>query len=388
MRVCIVYDCLFPWTIGGAERWYRNLAERLVAEGHEVTYVTRRQWQVDDAPDLPGIRVIAVSGPDELYGPDGNRAVAPPLRFGRGVLGHLLRHGGEYDVVHTASFPYFSVLAAGVARRRWGRAAGSAPFRLVVDWHELWSRTYWREYLGAGPGTVGWLVQHACVRTPQRAFTFSRLFRDRLVAEGVAGEVTVLEGEYAGDLTPPQPRPAEPLVVFAGRHIAEKRAPLAVAAIAAARARGADVRGLILGDGPERPQVLEAIAAHGLEGVVDAPGFVPAEEVAAALDRALCLLHPSSREGYGLVVVEASAHGTPVIVAEGEDNASVELVAPGENGYVAAPTADALADAIVAVRDAGLPLRERTCAWFAANAERLSLDRSLDVVAAAYGVSG
>ena len=33
MRVCLIYDCLFPYTVGGAERWYRNLAERLVARG-------------------------------------------------------------------------------------------------------------------------------------------------------------------------------------------------------------------------------------------------------------------------------------------------------------------------------------------------------------------
>ena len=32
MRICLVYDCLFPYTVGGAERWYRNLAERLAAE--------------------------------------------------------------------------------------------------------------------------------------------------------------------------------------------------------------------------------------------------------------------------------------------------------------------------------------------------------------------
>src|SRR5262249_53168892 len=44
MRVCLVYDCLFPHTVGGAERWYANLAERLAAEGHEVTYLTLRQW--------------------------------------------------------------------------------------------------------------------------------------------------------------------------------------------------------------------------------------------------------------------------------------------------------------------------------------------------------
>src|SRR5215207_9062097 len=62
MRICIVYDCLFPWTYGGAERWYRNLAERLASEGHEVTYLTRLQWEPDDPPRLPGVRVIAVSG--------------------------------------------------------------------------------------------------------------------------------------------------------------------------------------------------------------------------------------------------------------------------------------------------------------------------------------
>ena len=44
MRVCLVYDCLFPYTVGGAERWYRNLSERLAADGHDVTYLTLRQW--------------------------------------------------------------------------------------------------------------------------------------------------------------------------------------------------------------------------------------------------------------------------------------------------------------------------------------------------------
>src|SRR5215211_1712093 len=33
LRVCLVYDCLFPYTVGGAERWYRNVGERRPAEG-------------------------------------------------------------------------------------------------------------------------------------------------------------------------------------------------------------------------------------------------------------------------------------------------------------------------------------------------------------------
>src|SRR5438132_9681668 len=167
VRVCIVYDCLYPFTIGGAERWYRNLAERLAAGGHEVTFLTRRQWGRDESPAIPGVRVVVVSPRMNLYA-HGRRRILPPLLFGLGVLAHLLRHGRRYDVVHTASFPYFSLLAAG-ALRPLGR------FRLVVDWHEVWSRSYWRDYLGPVGGMLGYLVQMLCTRVPQRAFCFSRL---------------------------------------------------------------------------------------------------------------------------------------------------------------------------------------------------------------------
>ncbi|HET9316924.1 MAG TPA: glycosyltransferase, partial [Vicinamibacteria bacterium] len=225
MRICILYDCLFPWTVGGAERWYRNLAERLAADGHDVTYLTRLQWDPADPPAIAGVRVLAVSGADDLYGDDGNRRILPPLRFGRGVLGHLWRHGGRYDVVHTASFPDFSVLAAGLARRR-------HRFGLVVDWHEVWSGRYWREYLGRLAGPIGHEVQRVCARVPQHAFCFSRLHRDRLLEEGIRSVPEILEGEYAGDLTPPEPNDARPVVLFAGRHIREKRAHAVPPAIA------------------------------------------------------------------------------------------------------------------------------------------------------------
>ena len=75
MRICILYDCLFPWTVGGAERWYRNLAERLAADGHDVTYLTRLQWDPGDPPQIPGVRILAISPADDLYGDDGNRRI-------------------------------------------------------------------------------------------------------------------------------------------------------------------------------------------------------------------------------------------------------------------------------------------------------------------------
>jgi glycosyltransferase involved in cell wall biosynthesis len=323
------------------------------------------------------VGVIAVGPRLGLYTAGGRRRISQALVFGVGVLWHLLRHGRDYDVVHTASFPYFSLLAAAALRRRCG-------YELVVDWHEVWSAGYWREYLGPA-GNVGIAVQRRCARVRQRAFCFSRLHAARLREEGLRGEVVVLEGEYAGPLQPGPALEACPLVLFAGRLIREKRAPLVASAVGAASERIPGLRGVIYGDGPDRDEVAAAIAALANPQLVSAPGFVDGEQVHEALAHALCMLLPSRREGYGMIVVEAAAAGTPSIVVREPDNAAVELVTDGVNGVIARSAAvEDLAAAIVRVHEEGEALRARTREWFAANAPRLSLEHSLAQVLASY----
>ena len=380
MRIAIVYDCLYPHTIGGAERWYRSLAERL-AQRHQVTYVTRRQWTSATPPNPPaGVRVVAVSGGTQLYTTSGRRRIMPPLRFGAGVLTHLLRHRGEYDVVHTCAFPYFPLLAAQLAAAR-----GGPP--VVVDWLETWSDQYWRTYLGGARGRIGAGVQRLCIRLTQHACVLSNLQAARLAESGYRGELLLLRGLYAEPIARPQSETSrESLVVYAGRHIPEKRVAAIPAAIAAARRHIPELRATIFGDGPDRARVLAEIERLGLGEVVHCPGFVPSEEVDAALCRALCLLLPSEREGYGLVVVEAAARGTPSIVVRAPDNAAAELVEHQENGWVAAGAApQALAAAIEAVHAAGPALAQRTRAWFTKNAPRLMLDTTVSQLEALYG---
>lgn len=374
MRICLVYDHLFPQTIGGTERWMRDLALRLAQLGHDVTYVTMTHWE-REPPQWDGVRIVGVARPGRIYRAE-RRAFGPPVRFGLAVARHLRRHGRSYDVVHTAAFPYFPLLAAGRLRRRGG-------YRIVVDWHEVWTRAYWRHYAGSFAGTLGWLVQRACIHVPQRAFCVSRLHLERLVAEGFRGEPTLLPGEYSG------PREARPsadvdpaLVVYAGRHVKEKRVEALVRALAAMPG----VKLELYGDGPERRRVEQLVEELGLGDRVRVAGHRPEEEVDSAIGRAACLATASEREGYGLVVVEAAARGTPSVVVAGPENAATELVEPGINGAVAAsPGPEDLSGAIGTVLAAGRPLRESTARWFEANADRLRLDRSLELVVAEYG---
>jgi glycosyltransferase involved in cell wall biosynthesis len=374
VRICLVYDHLFPQTIGGTERWMRDLALRLAALGHEVTYLTMRHWE-HDPPRLEGVNVVGLVRPGRIYGEE-RRSFGPPLRFGFAVARRLLRHGRSYDVVHTAAFPYFPLLAAGLLRRRNG-------YRIVVDWHEVWTRGYWRHYAGGLAGTLGWLVQRACIRIPQRAFCVSRLHAHRLVAEGFPGEPTLLPGEYAG------PREVQAaaevdgsLVVYAGRHVKEKRVDALVRTVA----RLPELKLELFGDGPERERIEELVDELALRDRVHVAGHRPEEEVATALGRAACLATASEREGYGLVVVEAAGRGTPSVVVEGPENAATELVNAGVNGEIAASAEpEELGAAILRVLEAGPALRASTARWFEENADRLRLDRSLELVVAEYG---
>ncbi len=377
MKIAVVYDCLFPHTVGGAERWYRELSARL-ARTHEVTYVTRRQWDRGEEPDAPtGVDVAVVSGGRELYTASGRRKIGVPLRFGWGVFWHLLRNRRRYDVVHTCAFPYFSLIAARAA------CAFGGP-RVVVDWFEVWTAEYWREYLGVA-GKIGELVQRLSVRLSRNAFAFSRLHGERLRQEGIPVEPTLLPGLWWGSDGADAPAAVKRQVLFAGRLIREKRAASIPPAIALAREQDDSLTGLILGDGPELEAVRESVRSLGLEGVVECPGFVPRELLEAEMRSSLCLLLPSEREGYGAVVIEAASVGTPTVVTAAPDNSAVELIEPGENGIVASSDeAEELAGAIREIASDPESWRRRTSDWFARTADSISVDASLGQVEAVY----
>jgi glycosyltransferase involved in cell wall biosynthesis len=93
---------------------------------------------------------------------------------------------------------------------------------------------------------------------------------------------------------------------------------------------------LILGDGRLRHDLEERVARERIEQVIFA-GLRPYEEVSAYYAYAEALIHPASKDQWGLVVNEAMAAGLPVIVSTGAGCAG-DLVHPPHNGYLFEPT--------------------------------------------------
>ena len=307
----------------------------------------------------------------------GRRRVLPPLVFGLGVLGHLVRHGQDYDVVHLASFPYVPLLLAGT----WSRVS-RVP--LVVDWWEVWTGAYWGSYLGPVLGRLGAAAQTLAARVPQRAVSYSRLHAARLSALAPSQPCATIRTVLPA-VAPSEPRPSDGHLLFVGRLIPEKRADALLPALVLARSARPALRAVIVGDGPELPSLRAAVHEVGLDDAVALLGFVAPERLDALRRGALALVLPSAREGYGLVVLEAAAVGVPSIVVAGEDNAATEWVVPGVNGFVApSASADALASAILAVHAGGDRLRASTAAWHADLAADAVRHPAIDTIVALY----
>jgi phosphatidylinositol alpha-1,6-mannosyltransferase len=92
----------------------------------------------------------------------------------------------------------------------------------------------------------------------------------------------------------------------------------------------------IVGDGDGRPE-LEALAySLGVAGAVTFHGVVPEETLRSLYAAATAFVMPSRGEGFGLVYLEAMAHGTPVIAAQ--DGAAAEIILDGRTGFLIDPT--------------------------------------------------
>lgn len=374
--IAVAYDCLYPYTTGGGERLYRSYAERLRAAGRSVDYLTAVQW--DDRPRSEAFGVVPVTRRLRLYGADGVRRTPAALVFAWGLFRSLRRSRSHYDAVIVSGLPVLNVFAVRAA------LTGSRT-RIVVDFLEVWGRRQWIEYAGAGTGSVAWLLQRAAIALTPTATCHSQLTARHLRAEGFSGELLIspglIEDSSPADFVPSHASP--PYVLYAGRHIPDKRVECLPAAVAHARRSVPGLRLVVLGSGPTSDAVRAAVELADGSEWTDMPGFVAEDRLEDLMANAACLTNPSRREGYGLVVVEASAHGTPVVLVDDDSNAATELIASGINGFVASDAgAGKLGDAIVRAVRGGDPLRETTRQWYEEAVRTRTVERTVTAILA------
>ena len=130
-----------------------------------------------------------------------------------------------------------------------------------------------------------------------------------------------------------------PVVVCVSRLVPRKGQDVLIKALPLVRTAVPDAALLLVGGGPHAPHLRELAAQHGVADDVVLTGSVPWEELPAHYDAGDVFAMPCrSRfgglevEGLGIVFLEASATGLPVVA--GRSGGSPDAVLDGTTGYV------------------------------------------------------
>ncbi len=162
---------------------------------------------------------------------------------------------------------------------------------------------------------------------------------------GFAGErISLIPHAVDAPATPPQRIWHQPPVVGAmGRFVAKKGFDVLIEALQRLVASGVVFRAVIAGDGDDALALRKLVRRHGLDGIVEFPGWQ--EDKTAFFGRIDVFCLPSLHEPFGIVLLEAMAQASPVIATDSEGPS--EILRAQQAGVIV-PKADpaALAEAI------------------------------------------
>ncbi|MFX0134305.1 MAG: glycosyltransferase family 4 protein, partial [Candidatus Hodarchaeota archaeon] len=303
---------------GGAEVYTHEIAKRLVKKGHPVTLFTRNFKDAKPRDNIDGIEIIRAGGKYSVY----RQAKKHYKREFRGKIDLVI------DEINTKPFmtPKFveeKIIAMihQLAREYWFH---ETPFPMsYIGYHFLEDR-WLRSYIDVPVVTVS-----DSTKRDLEDFGFKKIF---LVHNGLNVMPVVKVPEKS----------ERPSIVFMGRMKRAKKPGDVVEAFRTVREKFRNAELLMIGDGYLRRR-LESGAGSGVRFF----GYLDSETRDELVRRAWVIAVPGMREGWGQVVTDANALGTPVVgykVPGLRDS-----IKNGFNGLLVESSSEALADGIMRI---------------------------------------
>ena len=335
LRICLLTDC-YPPSIGGIESHVYGLASQLGRLGHDVDVVTHQlvppaavqQGAQVDPPEPPTNVVV-----HRLKGLIVRIQDADPILDPRIItkVQNLLR-AKSYDIVHGHSFGSVLALAGLRAARRLGVPTLITRHSMVLTLTqlsfvnrvllegELWVAKKWVD----GVIVVSEAAAQELATIDLPTYTIpGGVDCEHWHPDPIARKrIRSLLGYQEGDV----------VVGYLSRLVRSKGAMSLLKVATHIACLLPDVRFLIIGDGPMRPQLERQIEELGLQTVVTVLGSKPWRETPYYLNAMDVFVFPSYREAFGLALLEAMACGVAPVA---RINAGArEIITAGETGYL------------------------------------------------------
>ena len=337
LKVAIVSDSVYPYNKGGKEKRIYDISTRLAIRGYNVTVYCMKWWGKEKIIIKDGVKLYGISPYYPLYAGK-RRSITEGLFFSLHCLKLFTKDFDIIEVDHIPHLVLFTVKLVCVLKRK----------KMIVTWHEVWGKKYWLEYLGF-TGIIGYWVEKLSVKLPDVIISVSDHTTKALrhILGSKKEIITIPNGFDTHSIDPTHSKVSGADIIFAGRLLAHKNIDVLLKAVQILTKTHKDITVFIIGEGPERTR-LEILAKElGIENRVTFKNFMEDyQELYATMQASKVFALPSTREGFGIVVLEANACGLPVVTISHPENAARELIVEGKNGSLSKLNVADLASAI------------------------------------------
>ena len=335
MKIAIIYDVIYPYVKGGVEKRVWELSTRLTRRGHEVHIFGMKFWEGEDILIREGVFLHGVCPAQKLYF-GGRRTLSQAFYFSIHLIYPLFKE--RFDIIDCQQFPYFSCFSAKIF-------STLKKIPLVITWHEVWG-DYWYEYLG-WKGVLGITTERLVAKLTSDNIAVSETTAKNLKNLGVGHQISIISnGIDLAKIRSIPPASESWDIIFAGRLIKEKHADLLIHAVILLRHKNPDIRVVIIGQGPEYDTVKNLINDNKIKKTIHLCEFYQNhDDLLAQLKCSHVFVLPSTREGFGIIALEALACGLPVVTIDHPANAICDLITEN-TGFLCSFSAQDLADKI------------------------------------------
>jgi glycosyltransferase involved in cell wall biosynthesis len=316
MKIAYMYDAVYPWIKGGVEKRIYEIGRRLVNKGYDVHWFGIGWWGKREY-NLDGIKLHPVCKPRRLYTGE-RRSIKEAIFFALNLLTKLFKY--DLDVIDCQVFPYFSTFSSNLYTL-------IKQKKLILTWHEVW-QDYWYEYLGL-KGFFGKVVENLTARIKCDVIAVSEKTLRDLTLIGIDNAKLIPNGIDFERIKRIKPSSLESDIVFAGRLIRDKNVDLLLKAIRILKDETNDLTCLIIGNGPEKDKLCKLALELNLSKNVRFLNFLEYNTLISLMKSSKVFVLPSTREGFGIIALEANACGLPVVTVRHRRNAVTELVKKG-----------------------------------------------------------
>lgn len=338
MRIAIVSDVVYPYSKGGNEKRIYEISKRLAKRGHDVTIYCMKWWEGPATRVEEGVQIEAISPYFPLYSGE-KRSIKEALLFSLHCLKLMKKDFDILEVNHMPHFVLFSTKLVAFLKRR----------KLHVTWCEVWGVSYWMKYMGLSGVLAAW-IEKITSMLPDQFTAVSQHTAGELVTKlrVPLHKITVVPpGISVDDIEGVAPALTRSDIIFVGRLLLHKNVDVLIESIVLLKQNYPTIKCLIVGKGPERENLIKLVRERDLVRNIEFIEYVEDHRQLYALMKASrVFVFPSTREGFGIVVLEANGCGLPVITTDYHQNAARYLIRGGLNGKEISLSKENLAHAI------------------------------------------